>query len=93
MEPTTLINHIVKLCRANMTDVALDSIYEYVDNADMEDVDELIDKFCDDINRYTVDVLIGVLTATLPYKSWLLQREKLFIKTREYLDTLTKGLE
>lgn len=81
---------------------ALDIIYDYVDellcNGEFSKLDEELSAV--DTKDISVDILIGILTATLPAKNKLLSREHLFKSVKqvlivrgEYEDDLLLGLE
>jgi hypothetical protein len=93
---------VTRLERLGRIDAALDILYDRVDDLlkarDFSTVDELLRQA--DVSSFSVDVLLGLLTATLPGRSKLPARSKFFrdvevcIKERgEWEFGLLAGLE
>ncbi len=81
---------------------AMDLLYDCVDELMRTGQFEALDSIIEDliVSRLTIDVLVGLLTATLPAKSRLRSRPEFFSKTdtelrsrHEYEDGLLTGLE
>lgn len=69
------------------TDVALDLIYDQIDErfrlGKFAEVDQMLANL--DVTVYSIDLLLGVLTASLPGRSRLLNRPAFFSKVQETL--------
>jgi hypothetical protein len=98
----SFFDHACRLDRRGRTDDALDLLYDSIDDrfrsALFEDVDALLSSI--DPEHASIDVLLGVLTATLPAASLLPSRSELLKQVRGMLesagepsDQLLAGLE
>lgn len=83
-------------------DKQLDFIYDLFDDLmrlnNLKEIDEILLGI--DVKKFSIDILLGILTATFPVHSKLLNRHKFFedvkavlIERNEYEDGLLKGLE
>lgn len=100
--PESFISRAARLDVQGYTDDALDLIYDAVDellrNGQFAKLDALL--VAVPVPEYSVDILLGILTATLPAKSQLPSRTSLMESTREslvdrgeYTEGLLTGLE
>ena len=96
-----LIERASRLDTLKQTDSALDLLYDGIDdklrNGEFEDVDRMLSRL--KAVQLSADMLLGVLTATLPAKTKLPSRKKLLMTTEtvlrnrgEYEDGLLAGL-
>ncbi len=94
---------IVDLDKQGHISTALDVLYEDFDehfrDGDFERVDKAIAHYSKCIDTYSLDLALGVLTASLPAKSKLPNRGRYLelaisksIKDGEYTNTLFRGL-
>ncbi|MBI3463237.1 MAG: hypothetical protein HY000_09285 [Planctomycetes bacterium] len=102
MAPEPFLIRAHRLDQRGRTDAALDLIYDSVDEflrtSEFERLDLILANVA--VAKLSVDILLGILTATLPAKSRLPSRAKLFkcieqeLKTRgRYEQGLLIGLE
>ena len=98
----TLVDRAAKLDSQDQTDLALDLIYDQTDKYFREGKFESVNQLLADVNaaNYSVDILLGILTATLPAKEHLANRsaffsavEKAFTERGDMEDGLLSGLE
>jgi len=98
----TFVDRANKLDERGQTDAALDLIYDQVDallrSGDFAQVDVVLDKV--DVGSVSPDLLLGLLTATLPARTRLASRRAFFRRVEEKLkrredwaDNLLAGLE
>ena len=98
----TLVDRAAKLDSQGQTDLALDLIYDQTDEYFREGKFESVNQLLANVNAadYSVDILLGILTATLPAKKHLANRsaffsavEKAFTERGDMEDGLLSGLE
>lgn len=98
----TFIDRARRLDEQGQADAALDLLYDSIDEllktGKFNEVDEILSQM--DVSEYSADILLGVLTATLPARDELKSRPQFFREVEqslrrrgEYEDCLLVGLE
>ncbi len=99
---STIVRHARRLDIQGKTDAALDVLYDAVDDMLLDENIADIDCFFANatVSDYSIDLLLGLLTVTLPARSKLMQRAAFFksvkmelVERGEYEQGLLDGLE
>lgn len=84
---SSFLENARRLDRRNQTDAALDLIFDQVDEMLLADHFEHVDQLLNEItpSDYSVELLLGLLTATLPAKNQLPHRYEFFQRVSDTL--------
>jgi hypothetical protein len=95
MRDTSVADTAEKLLRNGYPERAIDHIHNSIENLMLDGKIRKVDLILRDINpnQYSVDVLISLLTATLPDKSKLGQRAGFYNRVEKSFEKLLKGLK
>jgi hypothetical protein len=100
--PGEILERANQLDKRGDTDAALDLIYDQIDgllkSGEFQKVDALLEDA--EVGSFSVDLLLGLLTATLPARTKLAARRDFFLRAEASLrqragwkDDLLRGLE